>query len=198
MRSATSRIDGKELGDVHRQPAFDVARPARRQAAGAFAAALRPELIGYFRRRLGRPETAEEMAQDAILRFVEGDYDPAGEEARPILFGIARHILADDLRRRRRENAVGMAPFDEARAAAIPSPAPTPERVLAAKNDLSAASAILSAMPAKARAAFLLSRLHGLKHAEIAVRLGVSKSMVEKYIMDASGRLMRDAKELLR
>lgn len=164
-----------------------------RAAYDTFASALRPELLGYFRRRTGRAEAAEEMTQDAIVRFVEGGYDPRGGEARPIVYGIARHILADHLQRLRRENAVGMAPFDEDRVAAIPSAAPTPERILAAKHDLKQAAAVIETLPPKARAAFLLSRLHGLKHADIATRLGVSKSMVEKYIMDANARLMRGA-----
>jgi len=203
MRSATSRIEREELDDdVHIQPSTEAGglspRGARRLAAEAFASALRPEIFGYFRRRSGSAEAAEEMAQEAILRFVEGDYDSASEEARPILFGIARHILADDLRRRRRESDLGMTSFDEMRIDMIPSTAPTPERILAAKHELSEATAIIQAMPPKVRTAFLLSRLHGLKHAQIAAHLGVSKSMVEKYIMDATARLLRGAGASLR
>lgn len=157
--------------------------------------ALRSELIGYFKRRLPNQDMAEELAHETILRFVQGRYDPSKAEARPILFGIARHVLADDLRRRRRERGAGLAPFDEEGVASTPSTEPSPERALEAKHELATVASIVEGMPPRVRTAFLLSRLHGLKHAEIAARMSVSKSMVEKYIMDATARLLRNSRK---
>jgi RNA polymerase sigma-70 factor (ECF subfamily) len=45
--------------------------------------------------------------------------------------------------------------------------------------------AMLDGLPSKARSAFLLSRLDGLGYAEIAQRLDVSLSSVEKYMATA-------------
>ena len=43
----------------------------------------------------------------------------------------------------------------------------------------------LSELPAACRECFLLRKLDGLSHLEIADRLGVSRSMVEKHIVNA-------------
>jgi RNA polymerase sigma-70 factor (ECF subfamily) len=40
-------------------------------------------------------------------------------------------------------------------------------------------------MPAKCRAAFVMSQIHGLDAATIAARLGVTDSMVRKYVVRA-------------
>jgi len=45
--------------------------------------------------------------------------------------------------------------------------------------------AMLDGLSAKARSAFLLSRLDGLSYREIAKQLGVSLSSVEKYMASA-------------
>lgn len=44
---------------------------------------------------------------------------------------------------------------------------------------------MLAGLPAKARDAFLLSRLDGLTYSEIATRLNVSSSTVKNYISSA-------------
>ena len=43
----------------------------------------------------------------------------------------------------------------------------------------------LAELPAACRDCFLLRKLEGLSHPEIAERLGVSRSMVEKHIVNA-------------
>lgn len=50
--------------------------------------------------------------------------------------------------------------------------------------------ALLDGLPPKARSAFLLSQLEGLKYADIATRLGVSVSMVKKYMLQAMTHCM--------
>ena len=49
---------------------------------------------------------------------------------------------------------------------------------------------LLDGLPARARAAFLLSQLEGLAYADIAQRLGVSVSMVKKYMLQAMAHCM--------
>jgi RNA polymerase sigma factor (sigma-70 family) len=49
----------------------------------------------------------------------------------------------------------------------------------------------LDALPVKARTAFLMSRHEGLSFDEIAERLGTSRAMAKKYLMQALGKLRR-------
>ncbi len=50
--------------------------------------------------------------------------------------------------------------------------------------------AMLDGLPVKARQAFLLSQLEGLRYAEIAEKLNVSLSMVKKYMLQAMTHCM--------
>jgi RNA polymerase sigma-70 factor (ECF subfamily) len=67
----------------------------------------------------------------------------------------------------------------------IADPAPSAERRLAARQEYRVLRDALNALPQNQRAALLWNRVECLTHAEIAVRLGVSPSMVNKYIMRA-------------
>src|SRR5271167_1809111 len=65
---------------------------------------LRPELLGYFLRRHGNRETAEDLLQEtfaAVMRNPERLCQ--AETLRAYLFGIARNVSVDALRRMRPE-----------------------------------------------------------------------------------------------
>ncbi len=66
------------------------------------------------------------------------------------------------------------------------------ERALAVEA-LVEVDTILHGLPAKARTALLLCRLEGLSYREIAQRLNVSVSSVEKYVAAGAGLLPGDA-----
>ncbi len=72
-----------------------------------------PELLGFFRRRHGSPETAEDLLQEtfaAVLRHPQRLLQ--ADSPRAYLFGVARNISADALRRAH----PAQAPFEEAAA----------------------------------------------------------------------------------
>jgi RNA polymerase sigma-70 factor (ECF subfamily) len=62
---------------------------------------------------------------------------------------------------------------------------PSPEHQLILLETLAHIDALLDGLAPKVRTAFLLSRLEGLGYKEIAIRLGVSLSSVEKYMATA-------------
>lgn len=175
-----------------RNPSLD------RHLADGFARRLRPQLLAYFRRRLMNEERAEELAQDCILRFLKGGYDPSSTEARPIIFGIARNMLSDEISRRRRDNEQLAPAIEDDVLPELVCSAPTQDRIVESRTELARVSAIIEQLPERTRVIFLLSRMHGLKHAEIAAELGISKSAVEKHIMEAVSRLLRASKRSLR
>ena len=55
---------------------------------------------------------------------------------------------------------------------------------------------MLTGLGSKVREAFLLSQLQGLRYSEIAERLGVSVSMVKKYMAKATEHCLLYALEL--
>jgi len=138
-------------------------------------------LLGWLRRKLGHPGDAADLAQDTFLRVLgrQRDVDEV-REPRAWLTTIAHGLVVDHMRRRTLERACLEA------IAALPEPqAPSPETQMLLVEALVRIDAMLDGLPAKARSAFLLSRLDGLGYAEIAQRLNVSLSSVEKYMATA-------------
>lgn len=183
-----------------------LAHPTRRDApsprGGVFARAamraepglnrLRADLVAYLRRKGRSGEDVEDIAQEAFVRFHRAGHDSSGVDARPLLFVIARHIQLDrwraagrDAGRRATSNVHDL----DSGPGALASEAPSADQRLIGRQDLAAAAAVIRALPPKTRDAFLLHRFESLTYREIADRLNVSVSMVEKHIAEALRRL---------
>jgi RNA polymerase sigma-70 factor (ECF subfamily) len=63
---------------------------------------------------------------------------------------------------------------------------PLPDEVLASQQRLQQLRGGLEALSARTREVLLLSRIEGLSHAQIAQRLGITVSAVEKHIAKAA------------
>lgn len=143
------------------------------------------DLGSFAYRRLRDREAASDLVQDTFVRYIAHarDADSAPEAPRFFLWRIASNLILDLGRReRRRGRAV---PIDDVAASELADPAPSPERCVAARDEYRILRRALDALPPNVRAALLMNRVEQLTHAEIASRLGVSSSMVNKYLMRA-------------
>ncbi|WP_159999277.1 sigma-70 family RNA polymerase sigma factor [Roseomonas sp. 18066] len=141
-------------------------------------------LVSWLRGRLrGRPQGADraaDLVQDLFCKLLERP--PAAiEKPRAFLAASAIRLLIDQQRRLAVEQAYlrALAVIREQEMEA--SPAQHCEAVEA----LTAIAAMLQGLAERPRRAFLMSRLDGLSHAEIAAELGVSASMVKQYVAAA-------------
>jgi len=139
-------------------------------------------LFRWLRRRMRCPERAADIAQDTFCRVLTGGPSTRPREPRAYLTRIATRLLIDHSRRERIERA-----YREAAAllAAEHAVAPSAERVSEVLDTLAAIARMLEGLPDRPRRAFLMSRLDGCRHDEIGAELGVSVSMVKKYIARA-------------
>lgn len=134
-------------------------------------------------RILGCPAAAADIAQEA--------WTHAAATATPVrdpvsfLHRIARNLTLDRLRQRSRR------PLDMDSAAPhhLIDGAPGPDSIVADRQTLARVSDAIDALPTRCREAFLLARLDGLTHAEIAARMGVSARTVENHVALALLRL---------
>ena len=132
------------------------------------------------------PDIAEEALQETWIRL---DAMPDDKERLPIrnrqafILRVASNIAIDLLRRERRHTASAIS--DETVLAAIADATPGPETIAIDRNELRQLVIALATLPPKARHALFLNRCEGLSHAEIAHCLGVSQSMVAKYLAQA-------------
>jgi RNA polymerase sigma-70 factor (ECF subfamily) len=151
-------------------------------------------LIQRLRARLSCSQQAADFAQDTFVRILaRADYGQriAGlREPRSYLATIANRVLIDHFRRSAVEKA-----YFEALATQPPAVEISPEERLALLECLQELDAMLSGLGAKVRRAFLLSQLHGLPYAEIALDLGVSVSSVKKYMARATASCLLYAYE---
>ncbi|MEM6546582.1 MAG: sigma-70 family RNA polymerase sigma factor [Pseudomonadota bacterium] len=141
------------------------------------------ELRSFLTRRLGCPHDASDALQELAVRFgaTEHHFDGiADREA--YLFRAARNI-AQDMHRARHRRQVR-----EASAAFLgfkTEPAAGGEERALATQQLRLVKRALDELPERQRRALLMSRLGGRTFRDIAAELGVSESMVAKYIAAA-------------
>lgn len=108
--------------------------------------------------------------------------DPIG-----FLLHTASNLVIDEYRKRRTRRLTS----DDAELARIPDPEPAVEEILMARSRLERAERVLGALSERTRAAFLMHRLEGRKHSDIASSLGISVSAVEKHIAKAACLLLQ-------
>ena len=147
-------------------------------------------LHGWLRRKLGCTEAAADLTHDTFLCLLTKHRDLADvDRPRAFLGAIAHDLMVNHLRRQALEHSYfdALASHPEAENA-------SPESRALIIETLLEIDAMLDGLPDKARQAFLLSQLDGLRYAEIAEHLGVSLSMVKKYMLRAMTHCLRIAR----
>ena len=135
------------------------------------------ELIGTWTRRLKNRQQAEDLAHDTFVRVLESE--PAQvQQPRAYLHQTARNIAVDAYRRDDRRDAMLQDAGDQ-RA----SHTGDPEHLMHAIQLAEAIERALAELPLNCRRIFIWQKIEGLTQQEIADRLGLSKNMVEKYMI---------------
>jgi len=135
--------------------------------------------VRYLTNKFGDSDEARDIAQDAWLRISRLRDPSALENPRAFLFQIATNLGIDRVRRSQLTRRTGAEELEEE------SLSPAAEETVSQQQSLKLIEQALNALPDKCRRAFVLHRFDGLSYAEIAITLGVSQSMVEKYIIQA-------------
>lgn len=141
--------------------------------------AHRSALIDYATPILGSREAAEDIVQDAFLRFV-----PAGvrgdttEQTRAYLYRIVRNLAFDVLKRRKVEARSDEAPPHWI----VPSEPTTPEQSLLFCEEVRRVSDLLAELPAEIRIAVEMHRFGGYTLEEVAAHLGISVATAHRHV----------------
>ncbi|MBY8821908.1 RNA polymerase sigma factor [Sphingomonas colocasiae] len=145
---------------------------------------FRGSLLRYFGRRMRDPADVEDMVQEVFVRLIRrgGTSALERENLHAYVFETASSVLKDRLRKRVTRHADAHEPFDTDRHADVDF---SPEHVLLGRERLARATAVLLELPERTRVIFVLRRLEGMKYQDIAVRLGISVSAVEKHMQRA-------------
>ncbi len=135
-------------------------------------------LVSWLHKKLGCAHNAADVAHDTFIRLLLLPDITALKTPRAYLTTTATHLMIDQARRRKLEQAY----LDALTLIYSDNHAYSPEDYQEAIDILFTISKLLDGLPEKVKRAFLLSRLEDASHAEIAQQLGVSTRMVKQYI----------------
>lgn len=146
--------------------------------------ALKRFLLG----RLRNEQDAEDVLQECFIKF--GNYKPEKCLTNPegLLFKIAYTLSIDAIRKKKSDSARENSWVKENITYISGEPVvdmPPLDRSLDARRNIKKILALLKELPPKCRHVFVLHKFDGLSHAQVAEQVGISKSMVEKYMIRA-------------
>lgn len=132
--------------------------------------------------RTGTKQAAQDITQDICLKVMSlANEFPTCDDARNYLIRITINASTDYVRTEKRHRRLlegAFVLFEDYDGA-------SPEVECQQAEDISQIDKALESLPSKCRDILYLNRIEGMTHAEIAVKLGVSLSLVEKYAIRA-------------
>jgi RNA polymerase sigma-70 factor (ECF subfamily) len=137
-------------------------------------------LLKFLTARFKDREDAADVAQEAWLRLHRLEHPEALENPKAFLFQTASNLAVDRVRRQKLEQR-----YQDQESGPFEAAVDSPERVVAATETFARLQTLLEELPENCRHAFVMHRGRDMSYPEIARALGVSTSMVEKYIIRA-------------
>lgn len=161
------------------------------ESSGGLEAALQlhaPSLRRFLRARTGDADIAEDLLQELWIRC-RTSRPVSVDSARAYLFRMANNLVID---RAKIENRRLARDGEWAALRAIEGSEADPLRpdsAMMAEDPADRLADAITRLPPGAAAAFRMNKLEGLKQDEVAARMGISRSGVEKHIALAMARL---------
>lgn len=142
-------------------------------------AACRDALVRSLLKMRARQEDVDDILQETFLRAMDANQKTRIQSPRGYLFSVSRNLVLEKLSLESREITM------EIDDALLEGTDVDIDRDLHYRRKFQQFKQALSALPENKRRAILLRKFYGLSHREIAKKMNVSISSVEKYI--ASG-----------
>jgi RNA polymerase sigma factor (sigma-70 family) len=143
---------------------------------------LEPQLRGWLRRNGPKFLEADDLIQEAYAKLAMLASVSEIEQPKAYLYQIVKSLVTDEYRRGKIVSIESVAeisefsPHDETG---------SPERILSGHQDLERLFRAINALPAPAKAVFVLKKFDELSQRDIAARLHISENMVEKRLSQA-------------
>ena len=146
----------------------------------------RRALVDYASSFTGSRTQAEDLVQEAWLRFDEASKGRFLGDAKGYLYRIVRNLALDGRRRMARESRLIARDGFERAAEISADETPTPETVALYKDEVRCVMAAMAELPERTRIAFEMHRFGGARLKEIADFLGISVSLAQLLVTDAA------------
>lgn len=142
----------------------------------------RPQLLAYAHRIIRDHASAEDIVQEAYLRFADATKGTVVEEPVRYLYRIVRNLAIDGRRRQLRDASRTVSNGEVADK--LVAGTQSPEDSAAGRADLHVLEAALAELPARTRAALEMHRFGGYTLKEIAAHLGISIGLAHALVID--------------
>ena len=133
----------------------------------------------FLSRYFTNAQDIEDVAQEAYLRAFAAEQKKHIEQPKAFLFRIARNVALNELTRKSRQITDFI---EEVSASVVMYAEASAEDETDAEERIGLYCEAVAALPEKCRQVFLLRKVHGLAHKEIASRMSLSVSSSEKYL----------------
>ena len=137
-------------------------------------------LRAYLARFCREPSDIEDIVQETYARLLSLPQSTRSSVRtwHAFLFTTARNVALDRLRRNRVVSLDAIAEIE----ALIVDEQPSAYEELSARQELALLAETIGSLPERCRQVLTLRKLHGLSQKEIARRLGIAESTVEKHV----------------
>ena len=133
----------------------------------------------FLRGFLKREQDIEDVVQETYLKAFTVEKERDIEQPKAFLFSIAKNLALNELNRKSRQ-MTGY--IEECQSEINLGKTATTEHEVEAEQSLGKYCQEVTTLPEKSRKVYLLRKVHGLKHKEIADHLDISLSSVEKHL----------------
>ena len=133
----------------------------------------------FVARYFSRQQDIEDVVQEVYLRAYAAETEREIDAPKAYLFRTAKNVALGKLTKKSRQITDYL---EEVSASTAMDAAPAADLELAAHETLGLYCQAIATLSVKCREVFLLRKVYGLSHKEIAARMSLSVSSVEKYL----------------
>lgn len=137
-------------------------------------------LKGFLARFFYDQQDIEDVAQEAYLRAFVAEQHNDIERPKAFLFRIAKNVALNELTKKSKQITDYI---EETGISVITGSAPAADCEVEAEETLGLYCEAVAALPVKCRQVYLLRKAHGLPRKDIAERMSLSLSSVDKYLV---------------
>lgn len=124
-------------------------------------------------------QDAEDAVQETYLKLLTVNNPEAIDKPKAFVFRVAHNLVVSKLRKKRTAATDSVADLERL---GVLDETALPDEQLIARQRLRALNTAIDQLPPTCRRVFIMRKVHGLTHQEIAKNLGISRSSVEKHI----------------
>ncbi|MEQ1560113.1 MAG: sigma-70 family RNA polymerase sigma factor [Methyloglobulus sp.] len=138
------------------------------------------DLLRFLSQRVRCDEDAQDIVQETFIRYAQYSKTNRVENARAFIYRVAANLATDYYRNHARRAYADITP--EVMAETIIDPAPLPDQCAMSEQQVEMLIQALAELPPKCRDVFIMLRLKNQTYAEVEQALGISQTMILKYL----------------